>query len=72
MTPRQEAEQLMGVATPAKVGRRLPAWFIHQAPSNWRRTMKPWVALVLGWILGSAATAAIIVALQVWKINTGA
>lgn len=53
MTLREEVEQQLGVAQPAKVGMRTPAWYIHQAPSAWRRSLKPWVALVLGWMLGT-------------------
>ena len=38
---------------PAKVGRRSPAFWIHQAPSAWRKTMKYWAALALGIVLGA-------------------
>ena len=39
--------------SPAKVGRRIPAFWIHQAPSAWRKTMKYWAALALGIVLGA-------------------
>ena len=50
MTLREEVEAQLG-CTPAKVGRRY-----HTAaalpPSAWRRTLRPWAALVLGWFGG--------------------
>lgn len=50
MTLRDEIEAQLG-CTPAKVGRRY-----HTAaalpPSAWRRTLKGWVLLALGWVLG--------------------
>ena len=53
MTLREEVERQLGCyqAEPAKVGRRYHA---AQAlpPSAWRRSLKPWVALALGWVLG--------------------
>ena len=39
--------------SPAKVGKRIPAFWIHQAPSAWRKTMKYWSALMLGFVLGA-------------------
>ena len=50
MTLREEVELQLGVA---KVGKRTPAFWIHQAPSAWRKTMKYWAALALGIVLGS-------------------
>ena len=54
MTLREEIERQMGrfEAETAKVGRRYHA---AQAlpPSAWRRSLKPWVALTLGWVLGT-------------------
>ena len=52
MTLRQEVEAEMGLI-PGKVGKRIPAFWIHQAPSAWRKTMKYWAALALGIVLGA-------------------
>ena len=52
MTLRQEVEAELGLI-PGKVGKRIPAFWIHQAPSAWRKTMKYWAALALGWVLGT-------------------
>jgi hypothetical protein len=52
MTLRQEVEAELGIS-PAKVGRRNPAFWIHQAPSAWRKSMKYWAALMLGFVLGA-------------------
>jgi len=49
---RQEAEEYLGVAKPAKVGKRTPTWDFNQAPSHWRKTLKVWAAFVLGVVLG--------------------
>jgi hypothetical protein len=49
-TLRQEVEAELGVA---KIGKRSPAWYIHQAPSAWRKTMRYWAALMLGVVLGA-------------------
>lgn len=54
MTLRDEVEADLGV-TPAKIGRRTPVWYIHQAPSAWRKTLKYWAALMLGFVLGAIA-----------------
>jgi hypothetical protein len=35
------------------VGKRIPAFWIHQAPSAWRKTLKYWAAFVLGIVLGA-------------------
>ena len=52
MTLRQEVEAELGLI-PGKVGKRTPAFWIHQAPSAWRKTMKYWAALALGIVLGA-------------------
>ena len=52
MTLRQEVEIELGLI-PGKVGKRSPAFWIHQAPSAWRKTMKYWSALALGIVLGA-------------------
>ena len=46
---------------PGKVGKRSPAFWIHQAPSAWRKTMKYWAALVLGFVLGAVGAGALVV-----------
>jgi hypothetical protein len=53
MTSREQFEQEHFNIRPAKVGRRNPAFWIHQAPSAWRKTMKYWSALMLGFVLGA-------------------
>lgn len=66
MTLRDEVESQMG-CTPAKIGKRSPAWFIHEAPSAWRKTLKYWAALVLGFVLGAIASGILVVVLGVTK-----
>ena len=53
MTLREQVERQMGryEAEPAKIGRRYHA-AAALPPSAWRRSLKPWVALALGWVLG--------------------
>lgn len=58
MTLREEVELQLGVA---KVGKRTPAFWIHQAPSAWRKTMKYWSALALGFVIGSVFSGVIVV-----------
>jgi hypothetical protein len=53
MTSREQFEQEHFNISPAKVGRRNPAFWIHQAPSAWRKTLKYWSAFVLGIVLGA-------------------
>ena len=53
MTSREQFEREHFNIRPAKVGRRNPAFWIHQAPSAWRKTMKYWSALMLGFVLGA-------------------
>jgi len=43
------------------VGRRNPAFWIHQAPSAWRKSMKYWAALMLGFVLGAIGAGALVV-----------
>lgn len=53
MTSREQFElDHFGIST-AKVGKKTPAFWIYQAPSAWRKTMKYWAALALGIVLGS-------------------
>jgi hypothetical protein len=49
---RQEAEEYLGVAKPAKIGKRTPTWDFNQAPSHWRKTLKLWAAVMLSFICG--------------------
>lgn len=53
MTSREQFELEHFNISPAKVGKKTPAFWIHQAPSAWRKTMKYWAALALGIVLGS-------------------
>jgi hypothetical protein len=53
MTSREQFEREHFNIRPAKVGRRNPAFWIHQAPSAWRKTVKYWAALMLGFVLGA-------------------
>ena len=53
MNPREQFELEHFNIIPAKVGKRTPAFWIHQAPSAWRKTIKYWAALALGIVLGS-------------------
>ncbi len=60
MTLRQEVEAELGIS-PAKVGKRIPAFWIHQAPSAWRKTLKYWTAFVLGIVLGAIGAGVLVV-----------
>jgi uncharacterized membrane protein YoaK (UPF0700 family) len=53
MTSREQFELDHFNISPAKVGKRIPAFWIHQAPSAWRKSMKYWAALWLGFVLGA-------------------
>ena len=55
MTAREQFELEHFGISPGKVGKKTPAWYIHQAPSAWRKTMKYWAALWLGVVLGAIA-----------------
>jgi hypothetical protein len=61
MTSREQFEQEHFNIRPAKVGRRNPAFWIHQAPSAWRKTMKYWSALMLGFVLGAIGAGVLVV-----------
>ena len=61
MTAREKFEQEHFGITPAKVGRRSPAFWIHQAPSAWRKTLKYWAALMLGFVLGAIGAGVLVV-----------
>ena len=50
---------------PAKVGKRTPAFWIHQAPSAWRKTMNYWAALALGIVLGAVGAGVLAVVVGV-------
>ena len=65
-TLRQEVEAELG-CIPAKISRRSPAFYIHQAPSAWRKTMKYWAALVLGIVFGAMSAGVLAVFVQVVK-----
>jgi hypothetical protein len=61
MTLREQFEHEHFNIRPAKVGRRNPAFWIHQAPSAWRKSMKYWAALWLGFVLGAIGAGALAV-----------
>jgi hypothetical protein len=61
MTSREQFEQEHFNISPAKVGRRSPAFWIHQAPSAWRKSMKYWAALMLGFVLGAIGAGVLVV-----------
>lgn len=65
MPLREEVEKQLGVAEPAKVGKRTPAFWIHQAPSAWRKTLKYWAVLALGIVLGAVGAGVLTVFVQV-------
>jgi glycerol uptake facilitator-like aquaporin len=60
MTLRQEVEAELGIS-PGKVGKRIPAFWIHQAPNAWRKTLKYWTAFVLGIVLGAIGAGVLVV-----------
>ena len=60
---RKKVESELGVtpAKPAKVGRRIPTFETHEAPTHWRKTLKAWgifflsvfvVSLLFGIVVG--------------------
>jgi hypothetical protein len=61
MTSREQFELDHFGISPAKVGRRNPAFWIHQAPSAWRKSMKYWAALMLGFVLGAIGAGVLVV-----------
>jgi hypothetical protein len=61
MTSRQQFELEHFNISPAKVGKRIPAFWIHQAPSAWRKSMKYWAALMLGFVLGAIGAGVLVV-----------
>ena len=65
MTPRERFEQEHFGITPGKVGRRYHA-AAALPPSHWRRSLKGWVLLALGWVLGTLFTVAVII---VWEMT---
>ena len=61
MNAREQFEQEHFNISPAKVGKRSPAFWIHQAPSAWRKSMKYWAALMLGFVLGAIGAGVLVV-----------
>jgi hypothetical protein len=55
MTHREEIEQYLGVAKPAKVGKRTPTFTTNVAPSHWRKTLKALAKWMLIVVLASMA-----------------
>jgi hypothetical protein len=66
MTSREQFELDHFGITPGKVGRRY-----HTAaalpPSTWRRSLKSWVALALGWVMGTLFGVMIVIAWEMTK-----
>jgi hypothetical protein len=64
MTAREEVEAMLGVANPAKVGRRY-----HTAsalpPSAWRKSLQGWAFLMLGFVLGAFSAGVLTVLVKV-------
>jgi hypothetical protein len=65
MTTREQFELEHFGIQPAKVGKRSPAFWIHQAPSAWRKTLKYWAALALGFVTGSVFAGVVVVMMGV-------
>lgn len=65
MTSREQFELDHFGITPAKVGRRYHA-ASALPPMTWRRTLKGWVALALGWVLGTLFG---VVLVLVWEMT---
>ena len=67
MTLREQIERQMGrfEAETAKVGRRYHA-ASALPPSAWRRSLKGWVLLALGWVLGTLFG---VVLVLVWEMS---
>jgi hypothetical protein len=65
VTSREQFELDHFGISPGKIGRRY-----HTAaalpPSAWRRTLKPWAALVLGWVSGMLFG---VVLVLVWEMS---
>jgi hypothetical protein len=61
MTSREQFEFEHFNISPAKVGKKTPAFWIHQAPSAWRKSMKYWAALMLGFVLGAIGAGVLVV-----------
>ena len=66
MTAREQFELDHFGISPAKVGRRY-----HTAaalpPNAWRRTLKGWVLLALGWVLGTLFGVVLVLVWEVMK-----
>ena len=65
MTAREQFELEHFGITPAKVGRRYHA-ASALPPNAWRRTLKGWVALALGWVLGTLFGVCLVL---VWEMS---
>ena len=66
MTAREQFELEHFGISPAKVGRRYHA-AAALPPSAWRRTLKGWVLLALGWVLGTLFGVCLVIAWEVTK-----
>ncbi len=66
MTPREQFELEHFGIQPARVGRRYHA-AAALPPMTWRRSLKGWVALALGWVLGTLFGVMIVLAWEMSK-----
>jgi hypothetical protein len=60
MNAREQFEQEHFGIRPAKVGQRYHA-AVAWGPSAWRKSMKYWAALMLGFVLGAIGAGALVV-----------
>lgn len=60
MTSREQFEQEHFNISPAKVGKRYHA-ALAWGPSTWRKSMKYWAALWLGFVLGAIGAGVLVV-----------
>ena len=65
MTSREQFELEHFGISPGKIGQKHHAAQPYP-PSHWRRSLKPWAALVLGWVSGTLFTVAVIILWKVW------
>ena len=65
MTSREQFELEHFGISPGKIGQKHYAAQPYP-PSHWRRSLKGWVLLALGWVGGSLFTVAVIILWKVW------
>ena len=65
MNAREQFELEHFGISPGKIGQKHHAAKPYP-PSAWRRSLKGWVALALGWVLGSLGSIVVIILWKVW------